>query len=112
MDILDLPERQPKLPSFGPCPICSRDMVDDGASTDKHHMVPKSKGGVATTRIHKICHSFIHSKWTEKELAHEFCDPESILADVEAQVFVAWVAKKHPQYYDKSVRHSRKGKKR
>lgn len=97
---------------LGDCPICSRPMVDDGCSTDKHHLIPKSRGGVATTRLHRVCHSFIHSMWTEKELEQDFCDPEAIKAVPEAQIFIAWVAKKDPQFYDKSTRHSRKGARR
>lgn len=87
-------------------------MVDDGASTDLHHMLPKSRGGRATTRLHRICHGFIHSLWTVKELEAEFSDPAAILASPEAQAFVAWVSKKHPQHHDRSKRHSRKGPRR
>lgn len=98
--------------SVGPCPICSREMLDDGASTDKHHMVPKSRGGVATTRIHRVCHSFIHSHWTVKELEAEFCDPAAILAVPAAQSFVAWISKKPAQFVDRCIRASRKGPRR
>ena len=94
---------------LGLCPICSRPMFDDGA-TDKHHMTPKSRGGKVTTRIHRVCHSFIHSMWTEKELEEQFSDPSAILADEQAQFFVAWVSKKPPSYYDKSVRSLKKGR--
>jgi hypothetical protein len=98
--------------SFGRCPLCGREMIDDGRSTDKHHMVPKSRGGVATTRLHRVCHVFIHSRWTLRELETNFPDPQAILADPGAQAFVAWVMKKDPQYYDRSIRASRKGPKR
>ena len=83
-------------------------MLDDGFSTDRHHMVPKSRGGAATTRVHRACHSFIHSLWTVKELEREFSDPEAIKADPRARSFIDWIAKKDPQYFDKSTRHSRK----
>jgi hypothetical protein len=101
-----------QAPLLGPCPICERPMFDDGSSTDKHHMVPKSRGGAQTTRVHRVCHGFIHSKWTVKELEREFNDPEAIKADVEAQAFIAWVSKKDPQFYIRSKRHSRKGPRR
>ena len=97
---------------LGTCPICGRPMLDDGASTHLHHMVPKSRGGAQTTRVHRVCHGFIHSKWTVKELETEFCDPEAIKADGEAQAFIAWVSKKDPQFYGRSKRNGRKGPRR
>lgn len=103
---------QARPPSFGLCPLCSREMLDDGFSTDRHHMLPKSRGGVETTRLHRVCHVFVHSRWTVKELEREYSDPAAILADPDARAFFAWVAKKDPQYYDRSVRASRKGPRR
>lgn len=97
---------------FGPCPICSRPMLDDGVSTDKHHMIPKSKGGVETTRLHKVCHGFIHSQWSEKELASTLKDPAAILSTAEAQAFLSWVMKKPPGHVARSRRASRKGPRR
>lgn len=87
-------------------------MIDDGASTDKHHMVPKCKGGRETTRIHKVCHGFIHSQWTEKELATIFRDPAAILATEQALAFLSWVAKKPPAHLSRSLRAARKGPRR
>lgn len=97
---------------FGPCPICTRPMLDDGVSTDKHHMVPKSKGGIETTRLHKVCHGFIHSQWSEKELASTLKDPAAILSTAEAQAFLSWVMKKSPGHVARSRRASRKGPRR
>jgi len=92
---------------IGICPICGRDMWK-GPSIDKHHFVPKCRGGKATEYVHRICHRKIHSLWTEKELEKEFNDPEKIKANEEMQKFIKWVCKKEPDFYDKTVSHSRK----
>ncbi len=99
--------REPR--ALGPCPICGREMIDDGVSVNEHHLVPKSRGGRETTHLHTICHAKLHSRWTEKELAQHYSAIEAIVADAEMAHFIAWVRKKHPQYVDRTRRSSRKG---
>jgi hypothetical protein len=89
------------------CPICDRDMWK-GPSIDKHHMVPKCRGGRETQYLHRICHRKIHSIWTEKELEKEFNDPEVIKKHPEIQKFIKWIKKKEPDYYDRNEQHNRK----
>lgn len=91
----------------GQCPICDRDMLK-GDSIDKHHMVPKCRGGKETEYLHKICHRKIHSIWTEKELEKEFNDPIKIREHEEIQKFIKWVSKKEPAFYDRNEKHNRK----
>lgn len=91
----------------GMCPICDREMWE-GSSIDKHHFIPKCRGGKASEYLHKICHRKIHSIWSEKELEKEFNDPNIILQNEEIQKFVKWVAKKSPDFYDKTKQHNRK----
>lgn len=88
---------------LGSCPICERLMYDDG-SVDKHHFIPKSKGGRETGYIHKVCHSKIHSLFTEKELAVEYKTAEKLREHPEIQKFLKWVSSKSPSFYDKSKR--------
>ena len=97
--------KQPEV--VGQCPICDRDMWK-GDSIDKHHMVPKCRGGKETEYLHKICHRKIHSIWTEKELEKEYNDPEKIKEHEEMQKFIKWVSKKEPDFYDRNERHNRK----
>jgi hypothetical protein len=92
-----------KIEVVGQCPICDRDMWK-GDSIDKHHMVPKCRGGKETEYLHKICHRKIHSIWTEKE----YNDPEKIKEHEEMQKFIKWVNKKEPDFYDRNERHNRK----
>lgn len=92
-----------KTKVLGDCPICDRTMLNDGFSTNKHHFVPKSRGGKETETCHRVCHSQIHALWTEKQLEKEFSDPEIIKADPRMQKFIAWVKKKEPDFYIKTI---------
>ena len=73
-----------------------------GRSVDGHHFVPKSEGGRVATLLHRICHRKIHSLFTEKELARLYSTPAALLAHPDIRTFVTWVAKKHPEYFDKT----------
>lgn len=97
--------KEPEI--LGQCPICDREMWV-GPSIDKHHMVPKCKGGKATEYLHKICHRKIHSIWTEKELEREFNNAEKIREHEEIQKFIKFISKKEPDFYDKNEQHKRK----
>lgn len=97
--------KEPEI--VGQCPICDRDMWK-GPSIDKHHMVPKCKGGKATEYLHKICHRKIHSIWTEKELEREFNNADKIREHEEIQKFIKFISKKEPDFYDKNEQHKRK----
>jgi len=99
--------KQKECEIVGICPICDRDMWK-GKTIDKHHFVPKCRGGKKSEFLHKICHRKIHSIWTEKELEKEFNDPNVILKNEEIQKFVKWVSKKEPDFYDKNEQHKRK----
>lgn len=79
-----------------------------GGSVDKHHLVPKSRGGKETEYMHKVCHRKIHSIWSEKELEKNFNDPEVIKQHVEMQKFLKFIKKKEPDYYDRNETHNRK----
>ena len=94
---------------IGKCVICQRDMVE-GSSIDKHHFTPKSQGGKETTIIHRICHSKIHSLFTEKELAINYNTPEKLLQVDDIQKFIKWVSKKEIDYYERSKRSKSKYK--
>lgn len=91
----------------GICPICERELWK-GDSIDRHHFVPKSRGGKESQYLHKICHRKIHSMWTEKELEREFSDPNAVCVHPEMQKFIAWIKKKAPDFYDRNDTHQRK----
>ena len=88
--------------SLGPCPLCGRPMIA-GPSVDQHHFVPKSRGGRVKTPLHRICHRKLHSLFTEKELAGPYATPEALLAHPDIQTFVTWVARRPPEFYDRTA---------
>jgi hypothetical protein len=91
------------LKPLGPCPLCGRDLVP-GPSINKHHFVPKSRGGRQTNHLHRICHSKIHSLFTEREIERLYSEPEALLQHPEIQKFVRWLARKDPEYVDRNER--------
>lgn len=93
----------------GQCPICDRDMIK-GPSIDKHHFIPKCKGGKDTLYVHRVCHNKIHKTFTEKELANEYNDPNKVCSHSIMQLFIKWIQKKDPEYYDRSETSNRKKK--
>lgn len=81
------------------CPLCKRLL---GKSQNEHHLVPKLKGGRLgpTVFLHKVCHSKIHSLFTETELASKYNTIEKLLGNEEIQKFIKWVSKKPIDFYD------------
>ena len=92
---------------IGDCPICDREMWK-GYFVDKHHFLPKCKGGRETEWVHQVCHRKIHSVFTERELAKKYNTAESVKEHPEMIKFVNWISKKDPDFYDKTVTHNRK----
>jgi hypothetical protein len=82
------------------CPICGREMIENSQSTDRHHLIPKLKGGRKTYLLHKICHRKLHSIWSENELRDTFNSWEEIRSDERIKDFSKWVSKKDPTYVD------------
>lgn len=46
----------------------------------------------------QICHKEIHARFTEAELARHFNTPEAIRADPRMDRFLAWIAKRPPEF--------------
>lgn len=93
------------------CPLCNREM--DTEDSDLHHLVPKHKGGRKgeVVRIHRFCHSKIHSRFTNAELAKKFNSIEKLLDDEEIRNFVKWVSGKPSSFYMKNdQKKDRRGK--
>lgn len=92
---------------LGPCPLCGRPLLD-GPSINKHHVVPKTFGGRETHWVHVVCHTKIHSVFTERELLHTFNTFEALLEHPDIQAFVKWVQKKPPEFRDRNAPTRRK----
>ena len=78
------------------CFLCARPL---GKRVERHHPVPKSKGGRETEPVHPICHRAIHGALTNKELATAARTREALLENAELARFVAWVANKPPDFH-------------
>ncbi len=82
------------------CGLCGRG-IPPGAKASRHHLVPRLKGGarLGTVRLHQVCHSAIHARFTETELARRLADLDSLRADPELARFVAWVRTKPDDFH-------------
>ncbi len=77
------------------CWLCSRPM---GEVTVWHHPIPKSRGGREQQPVHPICNKTIHANFTNSDLEKRYSTAEALLAHEEIGRFVAWVAKKPPDF--------------
>ncbi len=75
-----------------PCPVCER----PNHHPSDHHMVPRSRGGKATTTICRDCHSAIHATFTNRELDDEFHTVDALLAHPTFAQTIAFIAKQDP----------------
>lgn len=71
------------------CPLCLRPIP--ASQFDRHHLIPKSKGGKSTEGMHRACHRHIHMVLTEQELAKVYNTPEALLEREEISTFVEWI---------------------
>lgn len=93
------------------CPICNRPIPEGTQS--KHHLIPSTFKGKETVTLHHICHDFIHSVVTEREMKNYYHTIERLLERREVIKFSKWVSKKDPHFYEKSKdTKRRKGKRR
>lgn len=83
------------------CEICDRPLVE-GPTINEHHLIPKTYKGRDTITIHVICHSKIHSVFSEKELYEYYHTPERLRSHPEIMKFIKWVSKKDPLYRDRN----------
>jgi hypothetical protein len=77
------------------CWLCSR---PTGKTVIWHHPVPKSRGGRDVVPMHPICQQTLIANFTNSELQRHGMDVEALLADPNVSKFVAWVAKKDPDF--------------
>ena len=87
------------------CPICDRKIPN--SQKDAHHLIPKSKGGIKTEFLHRICHKQVHALFTETELSVALNTAEALRAHPEMQKFIGWVKNKPNNFYEKTRKSSR-----
>jgi len=85
------------------CPICQRP-IPPGVPQSLHHLIPKLKGGKGgpTVLLHQICHNEIHATLSEAELARDYATPEALRAHPRLAKFIAWVARRPPDFKSKT----------
>lgn len=83
--------------AMGACGLCGRPLVA-GPSVEEHHLVPRSQGGRETVPLHRVCHRKIHAELSEKELARGYATLEALRAHPDIAAFIAWVARKPPEF--------------
>lgn len=90
------------------CPLCKRPIPPQMAS--RHHLVPKLKGGAhgETVILHSICHSKIHTTFTEAELARDYSTIEALESHPEIRKFVRWIQKRPPEHRSRNRRSTAK----
>lgn len=77
------------------CPLCDRPL---GENREKHHIIPKSKGGSETALVHPICHRKIHKVFTRTELV-KLGTIEALKDHPDMAAFIKWIARKPPDFY-------------
>ena len=63
--------------------------------------MPKLKGGakLGTVHLHQVCHSAIHARFSEAELARRLNDVGSLKSDPLLADFLAWVRTKPDDFH-------------
>ncbi|GLQ24304.1 hypothetical protein GCM10007853_21780 [Algimonas ampicilliniresistens] len=77
------------------CPVCDRPL---GRKRERHHIIPKSKGGREVVEVHPICHRKIHRVFTNAELA-ALGSIDMLKAYPDMAAFIRWLANKPPDFH-------------
>lgn len=93
------------------CPLCSREITTKSYA-DEHHLIPKSLGGKETIRLHRICHSKIHSLFTERELKNSYYTIKLLKQNEEILKFIKWIRNKPPEFHIKTISSNNKRKRK
>lgn len=78
------------------CWLCARPL---GRRVERHHPVPKSRGGRDTRPVHPICHRALHATFGNKELERIGDDQPRLAAHPELARFLDWVRTKDPDFH-------------
>lgn len=76
------------------CQLCLRPIPK--SQRDAHHLVPKSRGGVDTVMLHRLCHRQIHAFLTENQLAKHYSTIDSLKTILKLQNLLIGLAKNPP----------------
>lgn len=86
------------------CQLCMRPIPK--TQRDAHHLIPKSRGGVETVILHRLCHRQVHAILTESQLANNHSTIEALRAHPEIAKFIEWITNK-PTHIQAAIKRSR-----
>ena len=91
------------------CSLCERP-IPSHARSSRHHLTPRARGGakLGTVRLHQICHSAIHARYSEVEIARRLAEVDQLKADPELARFVDWVRSRPPDFHAPTRRAKRR----
>lgn len=95
------------------CPLCER-VIPKTVPQSFHHLIPKLKGGKGGEKVllHHLCHKEIHASLSESELATEFNTIERLKAHPRLERFIAWIAKRPPEFNSRAPSHRKQRSRR
>lgn len=82
----------------GICPLCERPL---GKRVERHHVVPKSKGGKEVVGLHPVCHRKIHKVFANRELA-QLGTIAALRENEDIAKFIRWVAKRPQNFHSRT----------
>lgn len=87
------------------CPLCERPIPV--AQRDAHHLLPRSRGGVETVWLHRICHRQIHALLSEAELEREYQTVDALQRHPGMARFLDWVQRKPDGFFERTRKSQR-----
>lgn len=82
------------------CPLCERPVPE--SERDAHHLLPKSRGGVDTVVLHRICHRQIHVLISLPELERSYNSVAALRTHPDMARFLQWVRSKPNDFFERS----------
>lgn len=96
------------------CELCHRAV----AEITRHHLIPRTRHKNRRVKqrftreqmtgnqlqVCSSCHKFIHSQFTEKDLAERYFEKELLLTNHKVRTFVKWIASKPEGFKCRSFR--------
>ena len=76
------------------CTLCGRAV----ARLTRHHLRPRSEGGVETERLCGACHRQVHALFTNRTLAAELDTLDKLRANEQIARYLRWAAKQHDRH--------------
>ena len=71
------------------CELCERRV----RGVSRHHLVPRSEGGIDTVDLCATCHKTLHKFFTNRTLAHELNSIAALRRDPAVRSYIGWVRK-------------------